>query len=388
MTVHVPILLDPIVNALIEPLRKLPADAPSHWIVDCTLGGGGHTAGFLEALAADPALSRHKVLSLDQDPGAVERGREKFKDEIAQGRLEIVHTRFGDASPILQGREVLGLMADLGFSSDQLEDPSRGLSFQSEGPLDMRLDPTSGTSCRDYLAQVDEKELADVLWELGEERFSRRIASAVVNARREGRLPETTKELTEIVVRALPPHARHGRIHAATRTFQALRIAVNEELNELDCLLERVILNVKPHGRVAILSFHSLEDRKVKQALKGRGESALFEQLTKKPIEADEDEIRRNTRSRSAGTSGCSPMETPAWMVPPCPPRTRYSGMPAWRAWSSHRAISRAALAISWPRTAVKARATSRGWAISREKAIGARKSLRTWWAVTSVSGR
>jgi len=298
MTVHVPILADEIVRWLLEPLKALPASAPEAWIVDCTLGGGGHTSRFLEALGADPALARHRVLSIDQDPGAVERGRERFSAEIAAGRLEILHSRFGEAADAVASRNVLGLMADLGFSSDQIEDPARGLSFRAEGPLDMRLDPTRGESCLSWLRRVREEDLAKVLWELGEERFSRRIAARIVEARREGELPATSKGLAELIERAVPPPARHGRIHAATRSFQALRILVNDELGELDSLLERVATAVRPGGRVAILSFHSLEDRKVKQAFRDR-EGAL-RTLTKKPIEPSEEEQRSNPRSRSA----------------------------------------------------------------------------------------
>lgn len=297
-TVHVPILLEPIVRSLIEPFKALSPDAPPHWLVDCTLGGGGHTGALLEALASDPALKGHHVISFDQDARAIERARERFAAEIASGRLEIVHSPFSEAAEHLQSKPVLGLMADLGFSSDQLEDAERGLSFMREGPLDMRLDPSRGQSCREYLQRVGEKELADMIFELGEERFSRRIAAAIVRARSEARLPKTTTELADLVVRAVPPPARRGRIHAATRTFQALRIHVNAELEELDRLLNHVILSVRPGGRVAILSFHSLEDRKVKQVF--RDKESPFEPLTKKPIEADEDEVSRNPRSRSA----------------------------------------------------------------------------------------
>ena len=162
----------------------------------------------------------------------------------------------------------------------------------------MRLDPSRGQSAREFLAQAGEKEIADVLFELGEERYSRRIAGAIVESRRRSQLPATTTALAELVMRTVPPPARHGRIHAATRTFQALRILVNQELEELDCLLDRVILGVRPGGRVAILSFHSLEDRKVKLAFKDR--EGPFLPLTKKPQEADEEELRRNPRSRSA----------------------------------------------------------------------------------------
>lgn len=297
MTVHLPILVAPIRDALLEPFKALPPDAPAHWLVDFTLGGGGHTSAFLEALATDPQLRRHRVLSLDQDPGALERAGERFRAEIAEGRLEIAHRRFTEAQDLLEDRPILGMMADLGFSSDQMEEAGRGLSFLADGPLDMRLDPSRGTGCRDLLLQITEKELVEILEEFGEERFSRRIASAILLSRREKRLPRTTKELSELVVRAIPSSARHGRIHAATRTFQALRIAVNEEMKELDWLLERDILFLKPGGRVALLSFHSLEDRKVKRFFR---DSGAVQSLTKKPAEADEEEVRRNPRARSA----------------------------------------------------------------------------------------
>ena len=297
MTVHIPILLDPIVEGLVEPFLKLPENAQPHWIVDCTLGGGGHTGAFLKALQKNPALTQHRVLAIDQDEHAIEAARIKFKNEIDEGRLTLLHARFSEIDLTKMDGPVLGLLADLGFSSDQLGDAERGLSFQSEGPLDMRLDPSRGRSCRDYLFQVTEAELVDVLQNYGEERFSRRIAHAIISARRDGLLPKTTKELSELILKHIPPEGRHGRIHGATRTFQALRIVVNEELDELDKLLSHVILSVKAGGRVAIISFHSLEDRKVKQAFKG---SDHFRQLTKKPIEADDAETERNPRSRSA----------------------------------------------------------------------------------------
>lgn len=296
-TVHVPILVAPILEALIEPFRNLPDNAAPHWIVDCTLGGGGHTSSFLEALGSDPKLARHKVLAIDQDQNAIDRAQIRFSKEIGEGRLELAHARFSEAREVLGERPVLGLMADLGFSSDQLEDPSRGLSFQTEGPLDMRLDPSRGISARDFLIRTPEQELRRVLSEYGEERFANRIASSIVERRRKEGVPLTTKGFVDWVVKAIPAGARHGRIHAATRTFQALRIAVNGELEELDTLLERVILSLQPGGRVAILSFHSLEDRKVKHAFR---QNDAFRILTKKPVEADEEEIRGNPRARSA----------------------------------------------------------------------------------------
>lgn len=296
-TLHIPILVEPIVSSLLEPFQKLPPQAEPHYLLDCTLGGGGHCASFLEAFSSHPELQKHRILALDQDPEAIRKAETRFQKEIAADKLRIFHQRFGEAEEILKSYPVLGILADLGFSSDQLENATRGLSFQSEGPLDMRLDPTQGISCQELLQTLSQPELEKILEEYGEERFSKRIASAVVWHRMRGHLPATPKELAELVIRALPPKARHGRIHAATRTFQALRIAVNSELTELDHLLDHVILRVKPGGRIAIISFHSLEDRKVKMKFK---DQKNFLALTRKPIQADEDEIRRNPRSRSA----------------------------------------------------------------------------------------
>jgi 16S rRNA (cytosine1402-N4)-methyltransferase len=289
-TRHVPILLEAITRALTERLGELGEG----WIVDCTLGGGGHTAALLEAARG----SKAHVLAIDRDQLAIERASARFASEIAQGKLELRHGRMSELEPILQGRRIIGLLADLGFSSDQIDDPMRGLSFQQDGPLDMRMDPSRGLTAREFLAQSNEREIEATLRELGEERFSKRIASAIFLARREGKLPKTTRELSELVVKALPPPARHAsKIHPATRVFQALRIQVNEEMSELETLLKHVMLKVQPGGRVAILSFHSLEDRQVKQAFKL---SEGFEPLTKKPLEADVEEVSRNPRARSA----------------------------------------------------------------------------------------
>jgi len=294
MTIHIPILRDPIVDALVEPLMSRAEPA---WILDCTFGGGGHTAALLEKLPR-----HHGVIGVDRDEGALTRGKTRLATDFASGRLKLLHARFGDLDPPtlgehLDGRPVFGVLADLGFSSDQLEDPARGISFLREGPLDMRLDSSEGESAYDYLRAVSEAKLADMIYEFGEEHHSRRIARSIVDARMKGALPKTTLELAALVERAVPPSARQGRIHAATRTFQALRIHVNQELRELDHLLEDVILNLAVRGRVAIISFHSLEDRKVKQ--KFRSDPA-FEEYTRKPIEADDAELAANPRARSA----------------------------------------------------------------------------------------
>ena len=297
MSLHIPILAEPIVEALTEPFLKLSVDAPSHWLVDCTLGGGGHCGRFLEKFSKNTSLQKHKVLAMDKDQGAVERAQAQFKDYIQDGRLEILHETFGNGAAIIRSRPVLGLLADFGFSSDQLEDPARGLSFQTEGPLDMRLDQTQGSSAQQLLYDLSERELEKILREYGEERFAKSIAAKLVALRRNRQLPTTTKELSQAVVQAIPPGARHQRIHAATRTFQALRIAVNDELVEVERLLQRVIPEVQSGGRVAILSFHSLEDRQVKNTFKNR---EIFVPLTKKPQQADEAEMKANPRSRSA----------------------------------------------------------------------------------------
>lgn len=293
-TLHIPILLSPIVESLVEPFlaREEPA-----WILDCTFGGGGHTAGFLNRLPP-----QHGVIGVDQDEGALIRGKTRFPEEFKSGRLKLLHARFGDLdpetlAPHLDGKPVLGILADLGFSSDQLEDPARGISFLRDGPLDMRLNPELGLSAYELLRTVSERDLANIIFELGEENHSRRIARVILEARVKGELPDTTLKLAALVERAVPPPARQGRIHAATRTFQALRIHVNQELQELDHLLESVILNLEVHGRIAIISFHSLEDRKVKQKFRS---DERFEEQTRKPIEADETELDLNPRARSA----------------------------------------------------------------------------------------
>ncbi|MCC7441384.1 MAG: 16S rRNA (cytosine(1402)-N(4))-methyltransferase RsmH [Bdellovibrionales bacterium] len=302
MTRHVPVLLRPTVDPLIEALRL--HGGLEGWLIDCTFGGGGHTGALLEAMAGDPRLSSHRVLALDRDAEALERGRQRFGTEIKAGRLELAHSEFSEAAELAKGRRVLGIMADLGFSSDQLDTPTRGFSFLEDGPLDMRMNPSTGESARELLASLGERELADLIFEFGEERFSRRIARRIVEARSRGELPDSTASLAALVLSALPPPARHGRLHGATRTFQALRIAVNSEMAQLDALLDRVILALAPGGRMSVISFHSLEDRRVKLAFKrlamGREGEAAFRLLTKKPVEADDAEAGGNPRSRSA----------------------------------------------------------------------------------------
>ncbi len=293
-SVHIPIMAEPILAAFKEGLEKFSGNVV---LIDATFGGGGHTGIFLRDLP-----SRVKILALDQDEGPILRGQTQFKDEIASGRLHLKHINFGDLTrdefpEALRNLPLGAILADLGFSSDQLEDPERGISFQREGPLDMRLNRQKGATAWDVVHELSERELADIIYKYGEERMSRKISMLIKSAIRSKTLENSTTALASLVERAFPPKLRHGRIHAATRTFQALRIFVNQELGALENLLGSVILNLDPGGRAAILSFHSLEDRAVKLAFRER---EIWRALTKKPIEADEAELERNSRSRSA----------------------------------------------------------------------------------------
>ena len=221
---------------------------------------------------------------------------ERAAPRLAGLPVTLVHANFDQLAEVLktQGVEqVDGVLADIGFSSDQLGDPARGLSFMADGPLDMRLDPTVGGTAADLVNTLPERSLADLLFEFGEERKSFRVAKRIVE-RRTVKKFETTAELASAVRSCLP---RSGGIDPATRTFQALRIAVNDELGALDRLLAMLPVVLKPGGRAGIISFHSLEDRRVKQAFR---ESAVWAPKTKKPVEAGEAETATNPRSRSA----------------------------------------------------------------------------------------
>jgi 16S rRNA (cytosine1402-N4)-methyltransferase len=207
-----------------------------------------------------------------------------------------VLANFSDA--LEEGDELAGLIADLGYSSDQLEDPARGLSFMTDGPLDMRLDPSDGMSARDWLQKAKQTEIETVLRDYGEERFAGRIARRIVERRLAGELPSTTLELAQLIESSVP--GKRGKIHPATRSFQAIRIRVNDELGELETLLDRATLGLKVGGRLGIISFHSLEDRIVKRRLGDRVSLGTFNWLSKKPILPSEEEVAENSRSRSA----------------------------------------------------------------------------------------
>jgi 16S rRNA (cytosine1402-N4)-methyltransferase len=279
---HVPVLLDEVLELL--------AVRPGGLWVDGTVGLGGHAAALLRASAPDGRL-----LGLDRDGETLERARAALGPRSDRVRLEPgdyreIPQRLGD-------ERADGILLDLGISSAQLDDPERGFSFQADGPLDMRMDRREGETAADVVNHLPEKELADLIYAYGEERASRRIARAIVRAR--DRTPiRTTGELAEIVRRAVPRGARQ-RLHPATRTFQALRIHVNRELDGLGPALERIAGCLAPSGRMAVIAFHSLEDRAVKTAFRGLAHRG-FGLLTKKPVRPSEAEARANPRARSA----------------------------------------------------------------------------------------
>ena len=294
---HIPILLDPITDFLVEGIRALSDSAEPGVILDCTLGGGGHTLCMIEKIKALPGSANFRVLGVDRDPDAIRRNQEKFAEEIRAGLLEIHYGSFSESMEFVQNRPIFGLLADLGVSSDQIDSDSRGFSFRFKAPLDMRMNPARGVPLSVWLESVSEAELADVIWRYGEERFSRKIARKIIDLRSKGALPSDTEALSNAIQSVFPPALRHQGIHPATRTFQALRIKINEELTELETLIGRVFPSVAKEGRLAILSFHSLEDRLVKEEFRKKD---LYELPFKKPLQAGEEECRVNPRSRSA----------------------------------------------------------------------------------------
>ncbi|WP_044964359.1 16S rRNA (cytosine(1402)-N(4))-methyltransferase RsmH [Sorangium cellulosum] len=257
--------------------------------VDATLGAGGHTATILETPGA-------RVIGIDRDERALAIARARLAR--AGDRVTYVHGEFSEIERHLAALgvpQVDGLLADIGVSSMQLDDPGRGMSFRAEGPLDMRMDSSRGETALELIERLSDEELADLIYRYGEERRSRRVARCIKQAADSGELV-TTLDLRRAVVRAVGP-ARIGGVDPATRTFQALRIAVNGELDQLEALLEAAPRIIAPGGVLAVISFHSLEDRIVKRALR---EPEVWEPLTKKPVTAGDDEVEGNPRARSA----------------------------------------------------------------------------------------
>lgn len=283
---------------------------PGCLYVDGTLGGGGHSRLILEASAPDGRL-----IGFDKDREAIEAARQRLSGY--GDRVTLVHADYADMNRHLRDlgiRAVDGLLLDLGVSSHQLDTAERGFSFQGDAPLDMRMNREEGDSAADLLEHSSEQELVDIIWRYGEERWSRKIARAIVAAREAGGI-RRTGELAEIVQRAIPRRMQEERIHPATRTFQALRIAVNHELESLEHGLDQGIELLSPTGRIVVISFHSLEDRIVKEAFRSRigkctcprdfpscvcGHMATLKILTSKPVMADKAESANNPRARSA----------------------------------------------------------------------------------------
>ena len=272
---HIPVLSQEVITGLnIQPGGNY---------LDLTVGGGGHSRLILET-AEDV-----KVTCVDQDEDALKAAKENLSE--FGDRVKFIHSNFANYQFIENSYD--GILADLGVSSYHLDNPERGFSFRNTANLDMRMNQQQSLTAGDIINEWDEKELADIFFKYGEERLSRRIARRII----EKRPFDTTTELANAIAYSVPPKYRHGRIHPATRVFQALRIAVNDELKALETLIEKAPNALIPGGRIAIISFHSLEDRPVKHGLRN---SPLLRILTKKPIIATEEEIKQNPRSRSA----------------------------------------------------------------------------------------
>jgi 16S rRNA (cytosine1402-N4)-methyltransferase len=280
---HVPVLVR-------EALEFLNVRSDGMYI-DATLGAGGHAAEIVRR------LQRGKLLGIDRDPAALEAARERLRG--FEEKVILVHGNFAEIDRLHQASGLPpadGVVADLGVSSMQLDNAARGFSFSQPGPLDMRMDPTSGLTAEEIVNRASERELADLIFKFGEERHSRRIARAIVKAR-----PiRTTTELAQVVTRAIPSRTGLHQIHPATRTFMALRLAVNRELENLELFLARLPGVAAAGARVVVISFHSLEDRLVKRAFQSWRREGRARILTRKVVRPGEEEVRANPRSRSA----------------------------------------------------------------------------------------
>ena len=290
---HVPVLLKEAIDFL--------AVRRGGTYIDATVGLGGHSLEIAKRLGAQGHL-----IGFDKDPAALEIARERLTGEDARRstdpgkgwpEITLLHGSFAEIGERFPSAVVDGILADLGVSSLQLNNAARGFSFQAEGPLDMRMNTQSGRTAEQVVNHIDERELADVIYEFGEERRSRRIARAIVRSR-----PiQTTAQLAAVVsAAARPMNKAERRIHPATRTFQALRIFVNRELDDLRELMKFAPQALKPGGRLVVISFHSLEDRIVKDAMREGAKQGQYELLMKKPLTGSEEEIDRNPRARSA----------------------------------------------------------------------------------------
>ena len=296
---HQPVLLDEVMDAL-----KV---RPEGYYIDATFGRGGHSAAILEQLN-----EQGRLLALDRDPQAIAFGRERFAGEP---RIEFEHINFNQVADVLAQRQlesnIDGVLMDLGVSSPQLDDAGRGFSFMHNGPLDMRMDTTRGESASEWLARVELEELVTVLKRYGEEKFARRIAHGIIEARQQQPITETA-QLVSIIEQAMPVKEKHK--HPATRSFQAIRMHINQELQSIETGLEAMLGALRPGGRLAVISFHSIEDRLVKRFMKAKvtrpvlpknlpvfdTDEAPPYRLVGKPCTASPQELEANPRSRSA----------------------------------------------------------------------------------------
>lgn len=284
---HIPVMVGEIIDYL-----NL---APGKTIVDATIGTAGHARAIVERI-----VPGGRLIGIDRDEDSLAQAKERLKD--FSSACEFVHGSFGDIDDIMKKLNISnidGILFDLGLSSYQLDDPERGFSFQNEGPLDMRFDRNSYISAYDLINNLNEEEISTMLWTFGQERWHNRIARFLVEERRKHAVT-TTRELSEIVVRAIPRKYRHYRIHPATRTFQAVRIAVNRELETIETGLTKAIGLLNASGRICVISFHSLEDRIAKLVFRKHAASGEIKIITPKPQLPTESERIENPSSRSS----------------------------------------------------------------------------------------
>lgn len=284
---HIPVMPAEVMQSL--------APAKGACVVDGTLGFGGHARLIMDAIGPTGHF-----IGIDRDAETLALAQERLKP--FEGRADFIHGNYCDIDRFLKTLNVTsvdGILLDLGVSSLQLDNPERGFSFRHDGPLDMRMDPANPISAFDIVNSLSEREIATILREYGEERWHNRIARFIVDAR--ARKPiNSTKELTDIILKATPGSYRGQGIHPATRSFQAIRIAVNRELESLTIALDKAVAFLKPGGRLCVIAFHSLEDRIVKTKFRTWSHDGVLQLLTKKPVFAGEQEVDQNPRSRSA----------------------------------------------------------------------------------------
>lgn len=285
--IHIPVMAEEVSRHLTFP--------PHGCVVDATLGLGGHSELLVQRLGG-----QGRIIGIDRDESSLKFAKERLKNFA--DRMRFVHADFRHIDQVLADcgvQKVDGILMDLGISSFQLDNPQRGFSFKDEGPLDMRMDQDGQVCAYDLINSLSERELAQILREYGEERFSHRIAKYLVTARSKKPL-QTTQELCETILQAVPRSYWQQKIHPATRTFQAFRIAVNHELESLSVALEKCVQALKPKARLVVIAFHSLEDRIVKHKFRHLARTETVSLITKKPIRPQEIEVQKNARARSA----------------------------------------------------------------------------------------